>query len=405
MKVSRLVTRVASRPTEHLGASCRCLETMFQLADEFCYTAGQVSGLAWSSDSELLAVHLSAETGQAVQLWRRSNWHWYLKQELRFTDSCGLQMQWSDEGPNTLTICTAEGILRKVNPQLSWGPCTLLCIQLRGLQPCRVAWAWPTHYMQTKCNTQFDLQAGRSGDLLTGSTIMQVQLGTGLAVSALGTAAVIDGCEVLLTPLRRCVVPPPLCAVTVRFQAPVQLLAWLDAIPSEVKSIWNFQPMIMIEHVLMRISYLQDGCVQGSAGISAADFEIWSQVVAAALADGSLAVLQSCEADMWEETLDAATAAGERAHKANGLAHQDAEALMATTVRFADSDTLPAGQHIRCAAGLVSQSIYRNVADIALGGYQAVWETGRAPRCIAADRYSPYFSVACSLFHVRPRHC
>ena len=120
MKVSIPITRAASRPTDHLGASSCCLKTSFHLADNLYCTAGQVSGLAWSSDSELLAVHLSAETGQAVQLWRRSNWHWYLKQELRFTDSCGLQMQWSDEGPMTLTICTAEGILRKVNPQLSW---------------------------------------------------------------------------------------------------------------------------------------------------------------------------------------------------------------------------------------------------------------------------------------------
>ena len=84
---------------------------------------------------------------------------------------------------------------------------------------------------------------------------MQVQLGTGLAVSALGTAAVIDGCEVLLTPLRRCVVPPPLCAVTARFKAPVQLLALLDGAPSEVKSVWSFHPMIVIQPGLMRLSF------------------------------------------------------------------------------------------------------------------------------------------------------
>ena len=97
---------------------------------------------------------------------------------------------------------------------------------------------------------------------------------------------------------------------------------------------------------------------------------------------------------MWEETLDAATVAGQHAHDANGCAHQDAEALMATAVRFADSETLPAGQHIRCAAVLLSQFIYKTEADIALGGYQAVWGTGRVPRCITVDRYSPYVAVA-----------
>ena len=222
--------------------------------------------------------------------------------------------------------------------------------------------------MQTKCKTPFNLEAVRSGDLLTEATTVQVQIGTGLAVSALGTAAVIDGCQVLLTPLRRCVVPPPLCAVTARFQAPVQLLAVLNGAPSEVKSIWIFHPMIMIERALMHLSfYLQDVCQRQRAGISATDFYIWSQVVAAALADGSLAVLQSCDGDTWEETLDAAMVAGLPAHEANGCAHQDAEALMATTVRFADSETLPAGQHIRYAAVVASQSMYRNVA---LGGYQ-----------------------------------
>ena len=46
------------------------------------------------------------------------------------------------------------------------------------------------------------------------------------AVSSNGTAAVIDGAQVLLTPLQRALVPPPLCAVAAVFPQPVQCLAF-----------------------------------------------------------------------------------------------------------------------------------------------------------------------------------
>jgi hypothetical protein len=46
-----------------------------------------VTGLQWSADSELLA--LSVDSGEegggvALQVWRRGNWHWDLKHEMRF---------------------------------------------------------------------------------------------------------------------------------------------------------------------------------------------------------------------------------------------------------------------------------------------------------------------------------
>ena len=56
----------------------------------------------------------------------------------------------------------------------------------------------------------------------------------GIDVSELGTAAVVDGCQLLITPLRHMVVPPPLCAVTADFGSPIQSLAFLNGHESEV---------------------------------------------------------------------------------------------------------------------------------------------------------------------------
>lgn len=63
----------------------------------------------------------------------RSNWHWYLKQELRFPASKGLSLLWSEEGPNILQILTAEGQLRQV------GFCQLIA----------AAFSWPGYLPPT----------------------------------------------------------------------------------------------------------------------------------------------------------------------------------------------------------------------------------------------------------------
>lgn len=48
-------------------------------------TTGVVEALLWSPDSELLAitqlVDTAAKLSWAVQIWHRSNWHWYKKFE------------------------------------------------------------------------------------------------------------------------------------------------------------------------------------------------------------------------------------------------------------------------------------------------------------------------------------
>ena len=126
--------------------------------------AATVRDLAWSPDSEILAVVLgppppaadedsgdgggaaaAAAGGWRVQLWRRSNWHWYMKQELPF-------------------------------PLLPPGG--------------RVSVAWD------------EARAGRLVVVTSAGGVLRAALGWAACVSARGTAAVIDGCDVLLTPFR-----------------------------------------------------------------------------------------------------------------------------------------------------------------------------------------------------------
>lgn len=78
-------------------------------------------------------------------MWHRSNWHWYLKQELPFPQlppSGRLMAAWDEERPGRLAALSSAGEL--LAAQFEWGA----------------------------------------------------------AVSARGTVAVIDGCDVLLTPFR-----------------------------------------------------------------------------------------------------------------------------------------------------------------------------------------------------------
>ena len=55
---------------------------------EFCLEKGQsiVSSIQWSPNSEILAVLLKFQEAElpVLQLWFRGNYHWYLKQELKY---------------------------------------------------------------------------------------------------------------------------------------------------------------------------------------------------------------------------------------------------------------------------------------------------------------------------------
>ncbi len=179
---------------------------------------GCVVDLQWSPDSEFLAVVVAAPTastlpnpnsnpnplcGEAaecqggegaegvpprcqLQLWQRRNWHWYLKLERRYC-TASVVVRWEES--------SAGGAL--VGP---WGAAELA------------------------------LHVGTAeGELHSMHFVSDA------CVSALGTAAVVDGASVLLTAMRLAIVPPPMCTATLACWAPVSCVALRDGCGSEVR--------------------------------------------------------------------------------------------------------------------------------------------------------------------------
>lgn len=169
--------------------------------------AGQtVTQLAWSPDSELLAVVVASQpeskkepsksriaeasepqgaeesdpivVATAVQIWRRGNGRWYLKRETRYPSREGAhtRVSWDDPGGD---VARALGGVEHV----------LRVYTSAGLVE-EHAFSWDA------------------------------------AVSSAGTVAVIDGASARVTPMSRAKLPPPMCAAEIRFSAPAIELAW-----------------------------------------------------------------------------------------------------------------------------------------------------------------------------------
>jgi len=130
----------------------------------------EITSLAWSADSAALsvAVRYGGENGDAaVQIWTRSNMHWYMKHETRYDASEGdARAEWDAERGDVLRAYTEKGTIERFD--LYWETTT----------------------------------------------------------SDRGTCAVIDGDVVMLTPMRRTPVPPPMCAAKAVFSAPVVAVAF-----------------------------------------------------------------------------------------------------------------------------------------------------------------------------------
>ena len=169
--------------------------------------AGQtVTQLAWSPDSELLAVVVASQpeskkeppksriaeasepqgaeesepvvVATAVQIWRRGNGRWYLKRETRYP---------SREGART-----------------------------------RVSWDDPGgHVARALGGVEHVLRVYTSAGL-----VEEHAFSWDAAVSSAGTVAVIDGASARVTPMSRAKLPPPMCAAEIRFPAPAIELAW-----------------------------------------------------------------------------------------------------------------------------------------------------------------------------------
>jgi len=84
--------------------------------------AGRLTQLSWSTNSELLAVVLTDAAAvdkqgneDVVQIWHRSNWHWYLKQEQVYSGGQGVRVSWDEVAALRLHVASGAGWYRQVS--------------------------------------------------------------------------------------------------------------------------------------------------------------------------------------------------------------------------------------------------------------------------------------------------
>ena len=133
-------------------------------------SAGQrIEYMEWSSDSKTLAVVLrdvDVPYNYSVQVWCRSNWKWYNKFTRSFDGVSSVKVLWQD---------TMEG--------------TFLCMVTSAGVVSRVRFTWEYN------------------------------------ASVYGTVVVVDGALLRVTPMQRCMIPPPMCAVEIGCGKPVTCVA------------------------------------------------------------------------------------------------------------------------------------------------------------------------------------
>lgn len=125
-------------------------------------TSSSVLGITWNAASDVLMVHVRESDYDTVQLWTRTNYHWYQKWNMQFPSRCS-NASFDEEDPyqfDVLLESSAEWIQYKFR--------------------------WETSN-----------------------------------VDKFGTAIVVDGRELLLTPLEKALVPPPMAAATLSLPAPL----------------------------------------------------------------------------------------------------------------------------------------------------------------------------------------
>ncbi len=59
-----------------------------------------------------------------VQIWHRSNWHWYLKQEQVYTGGQGVRVRWDEVAAQRLHVASGAGWYRQVRC-----PCCRICVK------------------------------------------------------------------------------------------------------------------------------------------------------------------------------------------------------------------------------------------------------------------------------------
>ncbi|KAK9157223.1 hypothetical protein Scep_003797 [Stephania cephalantha] len=129
---------------------------------------GSVEMLKWNCSSDLLAAIVRYERYDAVKIWSFSNYHWYLKQEMRYSRKDGVRFMWDPLKPLRLICWTLSGKIITYN------------------------FIWVTAVMENS------------------------------------TAIVIDDSKILITPLALFLMPPPMCLFNLKFPSAVCDVALLS---------------------------------------------------------------------------------------------------------------------------------------------------------------------------------
>ena len=137
-----------------------------------------VLGLEWNAASDLLAITLREEMHDKVQLWHRSNYHWYLKQELRYQFGQIACTRFDDEHSYIFYV----GLTGVGSAEVNWQ---------------EYEFRWDTSTLQTFIDSRPQC-----------------------------TAASIDGCLLNLTPLDKALVPPPMCVASLSMDRPIREVAF-----------------------------------------------------------------------------------------------------------------------------------------------------------------------------------
>ena len=162
-------------------------------------TAATVEGLSWSADGALLAVSLSGAGGDAVQVWHRGNYHWYLKYEYV-------------AAPPSDTAAPAPWARSSCLWHESDPLSALLFVGSDDARVFTFTWEWMVSSPYLRPADSGGEGKGKEG-----------KEGKGKDWS---TVASIDGKRLLLTPLRKMIVPPPMSAATLEVSSPIVAAAW-----------------------------------------------------------------------------------------------------------------------------------------------------------------------------------
>ena len=153
-----------------------------------------VCNLHWNVESDILSVILDGKDANRVQFWHRCNYHWYMKYELRYPNHKVQKVLFDLENPYCVSV-----VLRNSNiPQIPIKS-EQYADELRVYEFC-----WDCSTIAIGC--------------------------------PLSTVSVIDGRNLNLTPLAKAIVPPPMYAVSLQIDLPVNQVAHMPHGLSIVKN-------------------------------------------------------------------------------------------------------------------------------------------------------------------------